>query len=309
MKARRNPFFITLDALRAQAAPQIDLARPWLRMPASVYCGGETTFTIELDAPMTLSRSYLQVILPPNAPVKSSLSSRALRAEAGQTLSFEVTLTCIGEQAFEPTVLTVRLRLEGSSLTIPVTIHPLAELRPIRPPQKITDTRFTLAHLPIRDRFGEEMAAAPALHAAYQDRKLHVALALPRDAPPGATFQLGLALEGADQHAEVRIESPLGRPKLLPARGTTRQQIKGWRCRLVEGEKPSDRLCDVTIPPRALGIAKFEPGMRLLLAVRYEEPRAGGWTAPLVLEWGQGLGQGRSTAGYRWVRLGESSGN
>ncbi len=299
----QNPFFITLAALRAQADPKIGLARPWLRAPASVYCGSETTFTIQLDAPMNLRRSYLQVILPPNAPVESSTSSRALRAEVGQTLSFDLTLTRTTDEVFEPVTLTVRLRLEGTALTIPVTIHPLANMRLMKPSQKIGDVSFALGHLaPVESGEGESLPAA-ALHAAYQNRKLHVAIALPSDVRPDATLHLGLAVEGADTHAEIRIEDLAERPKLRPARGTAAGQVRAWRCHLIEDEQTRTSFCHVTIPSRAVGLSEFKAGTRVLLAARYVEPQPGDWTVPRILEWGRGLGGERSTTRYHWVEL------
>ncbi|MBU0616344.1 MAG: beta-galactosidase [Planctomycetes bacterium] len=302
-ETHHNPFFIILDALRAQATPQIGLARPWLRVPMSLYCGVEATLVIELDTPIDLRRSYLQVILPPNAPIESSVSSRALRAEAGKTLSFDVKLTRTGEQDLEPVALTIRVWLEGVSLTVPVTIHPLLNVWPVKSSQEVTDTRFALGHLSPTGSDEEESAFSVALHAAYQDRKLRVAVALPPDAPPDATLHLGLTIEGAETHAEVCIETPAQHPKLLPARGTTRDQVEGWRCHWVKGEKPAASFCDVTIPARALGIPEFAPETRLLLAARYVQPQPGGGTAPLILEWGQGLGGRQSTTGYRWLQL------
>jgi len=303
----QNPFFITLAALRAQADPKIGLARPWLRVPAAVYCGSETTFTVQLDAPINLRRSYLQVILPSNAPVRSSISSRALRAEAGQDLSFDVTLTRTTDEVFEPVTLTVRLRLEGTALTVPVTIHPLLRMRWMKPSQKISDASFVLGHLASVRSDGEQSPPGAALHAAYQNRKLHVAIALPSDVRPDASLHLGLAVEGADTHAEVRIEDLTERPKLLPARGTASDEVRAWRGHLIEDEQAQVGLCEITIPSRAVGLSEFEAGTRVLLAARYMEPRPGDWTLPRTLEWGRGLGGERSTTRYHWVELAEAS--
>jgi hypothetical protein len=299
----QDPFFITLAAVRAQADPKIGLARPWLRAPAAVYCGSETTFTIELDAPMDLRRSYLQVILPSDAAVRSSISSRALRAEAGQTISFDVTLTRTTDEVFEPVPLTVRLRLEGTALTVPVTVHPLLSMRRMKPSQKISDASFGLGRLAPVDSEHEESRPATALHAAYENHTLHVAIALPSDVGPDATLDLGLAVAGADTHAEARIEHLTGGPKLVPDRGTTSGEVEAWRCHLIEDEQARIRLCDITIPSRAMGLSGFEPGTRILLAARYVEPQPGDWTLPRILEWGHGLGGERSTSRYHWVEL------
>ena len=328
----RDPFFITLDALRAQSEPMIGLARPWLRLPASVYCGEETTFTIELDAPMNLRRSYLQVRLPENAPLTSSITSRALRAKVGKTLSFDVTLTRTtnkprasvraadtAQKSLDPITLTVRLRLEGQTLIVPVTVYPLVGVKQIKTSQKIDAAEFAIGRLDSPDSENatspssgwnndDEFPRASALHTAFQTRKLQLAVALPSSLRIDSTLYLGLAVENADVHTEVSIENLTDRPRLLPAGGTTKKQVRSWRCRLSKDER-GRALCIISIPARALGLEKYESGTRLLLATRYVEPQAGGRTMPLVLEWGRGLDGGRSTARYHWIQLLETPAN
>jgi len=300
----RSPFFITLDAQRAQATPKLALARPWLRAPATVYCGSETTFRIEIDAPTDLRRSYLQVILAPDAPVQSSFSARALRAKVGDTLSFDVKLKRTSDELFEPTELVVRLRLEGTSLRFPVTLRPLVHVRPLNSAAKITDGDFAVGHLTPPSPDEEEAAQLGAtLHAGYQSRNLHVAITLPPDAAANAILQLGIAVENADTHAEVRIENLTHRPELTPAYGTTGSQMAGWRCRTLEGKGAAARFCHVSIPAGSLGLSAFQPGTRLLLAARYVQPRPGSHALPLVSEWGSGLGGAQSTGSYHWTYL------
>jgi hypothetical protein len=300
-----TPFFITLDAQRAQTAPKLGLARPWLRAPATVCCGKETTFQIEIDAPTDLRRSYLQIILPPQAPLESSLSSRALRANAGDRLSFDVKLTRTGDQPLEPAELTVRIRLEGDTLQFPIALRPLFGIQPMKPTAKITDATFAIGRLtpPNLDDKEDTAQVGPALHAGYQRGELDVAIALPPNAAPNAVLQLGIAPENADTHAEARIENLSDRPALSPAYGTTRSQLHGWRCHALDDQGAPARFCRISIPASALGLSAFEPGMRLLLAARYVASPPGPWTLPLVLEWGSGLDGARSTAGYHWVHL------
>jgi hypothetical protein len=300
-----SPFFVTLDAERAQAAPKLGLARPWLRMPAMVLCGKESTFRIEIDAPAYLSRSYIRLLLPRDAPVESSFSSRSLRAKAGDTLSFDVTLTRTSDEPFEPTELTVHLRLEGETLRFPITLRPLVELLPLKATAEITDAQFRVARLTPRGSEDQEQDAqiGEVLHAAYQNESLHVAIALPADAAADAVLQLGIALENADAHAEIRIEDLLGQPRLRPAHGTTSAQIGGWRCRLLEDRGPAARFADISIPAASLGLSDFRPGTRLLLAARYVQPPSGRVGQPVALEWGAGLDGTRSSVDYHWIRL------
>jgi hypothetical protein len=300
----QTPFFLTLNALRAQSAPKLGLARPWLRVPAAVYCASQATFRIELDAPVHLRRSYLQVILPDNAPVTSSLSSRSLRAEAGHTLSLDVTLTHTGNDPWRPVDMTIRLRLEGTSLAIPVTVHPLATVEQLGSSGQIGDPRFRLGRLARPDAEDDSVFSAP-LHAAYDRSTLHLAVALPPGSPADATLHLGLALEGADTHSEISAAGPAHRPHLLPTRGTPPDRVASWHSQVADMQTARGRLFQLTIPARSLGLSSFQPGTRLLLAARYAEPQPGSAAAPLTLEWGRGLTGGRSTTGYRWLELGE----
>ena len=45
-----RPLFVTLTFKQTQSEPQVDFARPWLRVPATVFCGANAPFTVELDA-------------------------------------------------------------------------------------------------------------------------------------------------------------------------------------------------------------------------------------------------------------------
>ncbi len=300
-----SPFFITLDAERAQAAPKLGLARPWLRVPATVYCEKETTFRIEVDAPVNLRRSYLQVILPPNAPFESSFSSRALRGQAGDTLSFEAKLTRTTDELFEPAELTIRVRLEGDTLQFPVTVRPLLDVQPMKPAAEITDTDFAVGSLTAPDSDDEKRDAQVGgmLHIGYQTQTLHLAIALPPDAAPDAVLRLGIAVEDADAHAEARIDNLLGQPELGPTYGTTLAQVQGWRCRTPDDEASPARFACVSVPAGSLGLSAFQPGTRLLLAARYAEPQTAGATRARILEQGSGLDGARSSAGYQWIHL------
>ena len=298
------PFFIALDAQRAQADPQLGLARPWLRVPGTVYCGEEATFRIELDAPTELRRSYIALTLPPDLPLKSSLSSRTLRADTGDTLAFDVTLTRTGEQPIEPAELTLRLRLESSSLEIPLALRPLFDVRPIASPAKITDADFTVARLTPADS-KEQVQPDVVLSAAYDRRVLHVALRLPAEASPDAVVRFGVAAEGSDTHTEALLDSLRTVPRLSPAKGTTGEQIRRWQYHMVEQQAGAARSCQITIPAESIGLRAFEPGTRLLVSARYLDPSSGDGKTPIDVRWGAGLDGTRSTVGFQWIRLTE----
>ena len=301
--AHQTPFFLMLDSQRAQSDPKIGLARPWLRVPETVYCSEEATFRIELDAPMRLQRSYLQIQLPPESPVDSSLATRALRGEQGTTHSFDVTLKRIGESDFEPVTLTIRLRLEGQVIQVPVRVAPLREVLADKPGQKISAAEFTIGRLASSIQKKEAAQDAPVLHATYQNRKLLIGVELPANVPPDAKLKLGLAVENAERHAEITIAGLTEKPRLSPGPGTTAEQIQAWRCEIVEGGNLGSGLCTISLPARVLELNKFEPGTQLLLAVRYEEPATDAWSVARILEWGRGLDGSRVTTGYNWLRL------
>lgn len=304
-----DPVFITLDCQRAQAEPRLGLARPWLRVPRTIFCGQEATLTIEIDAHTDLSRgSYLQLILPSDAPVSSTLSSRFLRAKAGDMLSFDSTLTRTSAGDFAPSTLTVRVSLEGDSVRIPVTLRPLLNVLPVKPGPEITDAQFVIGRLtsPNLDADGQKVEPTQTLHVGYERRALHVAISLPPGASSESILQLGIALENADTHAEARIARLTERPTLTPTWGTARAQLRGWRCRRLEDPPGSTPFCQITIPASALGESSLQAGLRVLLAARYVESEPASWMAPLVREWGSGLDGTRRTTGYRWIRLAEA---
>ena len=301
-----DPVFITLDCERAQAEPKLGLAQPWLRVPRTVLCDQKTTLPIEIDLPVNLRRSsYLQIILPSDAPVESSLSSRMLRGDSGDTLTFDSTLTRRGDAPFPPTTLTIRVALEGQSVRIPVTLRPLFDARPVSTGANITDMQFLTGRLAPAGSDDDEqrLAQARALHVGYDQRRLHVAFALPPSASPSSILQVGVALEGADGHAETRIENLTERPTLTPAHGTSRARLRGWRCTKADDADNGTCFCSIVISTRSLGITRFEPGTRILLAARYIEPSPSNSSPSLTLEWGSGLDGARCTAGYHWIRL------
>lgn len=304
-----SPFFITLDTWRAQSEPKLALARPWLRLPSVVHCGPEATLPIEIDAPVDLHRSYLQVVLPSDAPVKSSLSARAVRADAGDTLSFNAALTRASEAPFEPATLTVHVSLEGDSVRVPVQLHSLYDVRPYDPRADITDEMFLIGHLlpsaPTNQAQDEAQLSQP-LYAAYRSGQLYLAIGLPPEASPRACLQLGVAAENADGHAEARIEHLAGQPALSPDHGTGPRQVRGWHCRRLETQRGVAAACRITIPVASLGLPRLDAERRLLLAVRYFDPQPAGQHAPVTLEWGSGLGGTRSSAHYQWIRLAPS---
>jgi hypothetical protein len=300
-----SPLFIILDCERPQTQAKLGLARPWLRVPRTVCCGERCTFRIEIDAARDLRRSYLQLILPPNAPVESDFSARLLRAQAGETLAFDVHLTRVGEPAFERAALTLRVTLEGITFRLPLIVRPLFDVLPIDRAPRITRSSFAIGSLAPGDRRRDRTTGGgPDLHVGYDRRALHVAIALPPGASPQAELDVGIAAEGADGHTEMRTTNAGRRPELHPVYPADPSKAPGWRCRTRTARPSGVQFCHITIPASALSLPRFEEGVRLLLAVRYLEPALEGGPPRVVAEWGTGLGGSRSTAGYQCLRLG-----
>jgi hypothetical protein len=308
-----RPLFVTLTLRQAQSEPQLGLAYPWLRLPATVFCGSNTQFSIEVDALQPFLRSYLQLRLPKDSPIDSSLSAVSLRAEAGETVREDVRLTPKPGRASDEAELVMRVSLEGDALDVPLRVRSLADVRPLAPDRQIGHLDYRIGELSAPA--GQRATANAGLHVGYRPDALHVAVMVEDDRVvpyqadssgqgSGDLLLLGVAREGGDLHAQASL-NPVGQsPVLEPMRGTSPRQLDGWRCE-VEAGKSGPRTYHITIPTRALEGRELSAGDFLLISVRYLDDDADGFpSVPLV--WGGGLDGSRSTTDYRWVRLAEA---
>jgi hypothetical protein len=306
-----RPQFVTLAMTSVQPEPQLAIGRPWLRVPATVLCGGEAEFAVELDAPLPLEKSYLQLRLPKDSPVESSFSAAGLGAAAGQTVRQEIRLRPKPDAHFERTSAALVLSLEGETLEIPLDVRPLAAVQPLTLDQPVNaEVHRVGTPAPWASR---RVTAKLALYCAYEPAALQVALMVednrfvplrvdPGGEPSGDQLLLGVAREGADARAEVRISPADEQPVLEPVYGTTPAQLEGWHCERVAGPQEGQQTYRFTISSRALGLESLSAGARLLLAVRYVDDDADGFP-PVAHTWGGGLDGSRSTSDYRWVQL------
>ncbi|MBU0638220.1 MAG: hypothetical protein KKB50_05085 [Planctomycetes bacterium] len=310
-----RPVFITLTLENAQPEPQLALARPWLRAPARVFCGTDTEFTLEIDAPQPLRRSYLQLQLPPHSPVQSSFSARSLSAAAGETLQHVIRLTSPPGAEFDQTQLDLRLSLEGRALSIPIEVRPLSMVQPFAPGTEITDGTYRLGKL-AADTEGEPSATA-TVFAAYEPSKLHLALAVMDDRhvafrsesverSRGDEFLCGLAVPGQAGRTAARIVPTSSGATLDPVYGTPPQALRGWRCTTNEAQTGQPHVYRLTILARLLGQKSLTAGTRVLVSVIYRDDDDNGLPATL-LNWGGGVDGGRSTEDYRCLELGAPS--
>lgn len=303
IETQPRPIFVSFMAEESQSAPQIGLARPWLEVPRTVYCDGETAFHIRLNAPLALRRSYLSLILPEGAPVKSSLSSRALRAAAGETLDFEVTITRTGE--FEvPIGCHLRLSIEGRMLQIPIEIRPQAEVAGLSDGADLLCPEYAIGVL--IETQGSGSGRTPAgytIHAGFQDDALHVALELPPRSASPEFLTIGLAAANGDDPVKLRLENMTGSRGPSIVRSLDYARLEHWHWSIEE--HASRRYCRVRIEPRGLGSASFRDAPRLMLSVRYEEAAPAAWARPRVLQWERGLVQNRSSTDQPRLTRGE----
>jgi len=298
------PFFLTLDTQRGQAQPQLTLTRPWLRLPATVFCAGEGTFRVEIDAPTELTRSYFQLLLPEDAPVEVSPELRQVRAKAGQTTTFDIRVRRKPGKPLDALALSARLNLEGSTIDLPVAVQLLTEVRPLGAASQIADPGYRIGQLAALASVHGSPAdeAGMALHAGYRAHELHLALLMPDDVPPAAFVRVRVAAEGLASCAVATIEDPAGRPRLrLHADGTTPQD-SAWQCSAVEIAGDRRRMCRLIVPGSGIGLGSLAGGTRLLLGVSYEQPGNPARSAAGIRAWDP-AGYSRSSPAYRWIVL------
>jgi hypothetical protein len=306
-----RPLFVTATFKQPQSDPQLTLTRPWLRVPATVFCGSEGGFAVELDAPRALLRSYLQVKLPKDAPFDSPTSA-ALRGQAGDTVRQEVRLAPKTGHTPAPATLTLRLSLEGDPLELALDVRPLVPVRPLAQGEEVTSTTY---------RIGELTAAPPArasakaaLHCAYRPDALVVALLVqddrlvptrvdPTGQGAGDQVLLGVACEGNPALAQLSI-SAADEPPAPPTPAEGRTERVTWRC---DGKgKDGVRTYVITIPAAALGAGELAAKEHVLMSARYVDDDADGLPA-VSLGWGGGLDGSDSTLEFQWLVLGGRS--
>jgi hypothetical protein len=306
-----RPLFLTLNLEKTNADPMLALARPWLRVPRSVFAGGDTEFALELDALGDLRRSYLQLALPDNAPVETSLTARGLRARAGETIREEITVTPSSPPAeFDEVPLTLRLSLEGSSLDVPLLVRSLTAVPP-RGGRDITADELRLARL--RPDAKLRATADGELHLAYDNDTLYLAVRIEDDRriatevdavgqSSGDELLVGVALERATDHAEVRLDPAAEDPQLVTLDGTPAEQIRGWQVETRSAKARDNRWYIFRIPVASLGGGVLRAGQRLLVAVRYVDDDQDGFSA-VPIQWGHGLDGSYSASRFRWIEL------
>ncbi len=290
--AEERPLFLELRFERAEGEPRLGLDRPWLRLPRLLPVGrAATAVPLEIDAPVALRNSFLQVLIPKGAPLTANVSTRKLQGEAGQTIAPELTLTPSGAGLREPVTLTLRVSIEGQALDVPLRLTPLigvpaAESGP--PREQVGELRVLR---------GDRGPARTALRAAFSADRLTLALPLPADLAPGAVWRIELAPLGAER-LEATVSDLAGAPRIawrVPPTDSATSQVQTV-------DAPGGRACVLSLSARSLGAARLAAGMQFRLAAELSEPRGPG-LAPQVSAWGR-VEAGGQAADYQWVELG-----
>lgn len=300
VRTSADPLFITIDFAKLHSEPDLELRKPWLRVPALVFCGKDTRFAFEIDPPVVLRESFVQLVLPPEAPCRASLASRRLQGRPGETLRTEVTLSSEGPADFDRFEAILRISLEGQLLQVPLEVRPLVDLCPWVSGAGRSDSRFRIGQLASPEPGIDATDPAMPIFGAYEPESLQFWVPLPESVRPEAWFSFGLAVEAADIHREIVVGNMIGKPTIEAAFPPGSEWVRGWKAEIERGPG-AGRVLVLRLPSQSLGVPRLASGTRLLAAARYT-PSPGEDGKP-AFAWGRGLDGNRSSEGYRWLRL------
>ncbi|MBW7905388.1 MAG: beta-galactosidase [Phycisphaerae bacterium] len=275
-----GPFFVAIEFEQIEPKPRLEFATEWLRVPATLLCGEDTATVIELDAPLALQRSYLQIVLPPDAPFTSSVGARNLRAAAGDTIRIEPVFTPVAGRAFERSLLTVRLALEGRVIELPLVVRRLHQIASLGDGPATGVLSLTT-----------DAGAAPAgeVRAACTPDELSISVRLAEPPGPEDELRIAVARLGQAGYAEQVIRPAAGRG--------VEASPPGWTCESVRDERHVT--CRVRVRAEALGVSALTANEIVLAAARLTRRSAANVTA--VYAWGGGIDTG-SPEEFCWLR-------
>jgi len=304
-----RPMFVKLVLESAQPEPQVAFGNSWLQVPQRVFYGAEAQFAVAVNPPLPLQRSYLQLVVPEDSPLKSSLSATALEGAPGDKLSYDVELT-VDEPDFVATVpLTVRISLEGRTLDVPIEAARLGVLNVVKPTEELVAAAHEMGPLVPSLKSEKPPTAGGVVYAAYEATALHLAIKLTDDAPvhpaqraatPADILRVGIALAGSEAATEAEIRWRDGTAEITAADEAAAPAVAGWTCEMAgAATAPTIRL---SISAASLGVATLSAGQRVLLAVRYCDADPASPAVP-YLDFGGEQAGGAAVGAYRWFEL------
>lgn len=306
----RRPFFVALNLQNAEPEPQLGFGRSWLNVPSQVFFEDQADLAIEIIAPTRLAGSFLQIEPPPNAPFTSNVKAKLLRARAGDKIRHDIVLSSRGDAQFQRSRCDVKLTIEGDEISVPVEVVRQAVVSRIAPDADpaAPDLRIATLSGPARGA-----TAFVELYASYNSRELTLTLDVTDDrhlpfdpeqaeSDGGDELLVGLALEGADAHAEFRLAAAGADALATPLFGTSTQQLRDWRFSASDLNAAGRRRFVVTVTAKSLGLRSLGVGRRFLACVRYLDDDGAGQRNSH--NWGEGLDGSRSTDRFLWLRLG-----
>ena len=297
---RREPIYLTLKVATAQPKAQVAFATPWIRAPQIVFTDEPTE--IQIDAANAIGTGFYRMQVPGGAPYKVSSQAGALKGAQGATISIPLNLGRVGAQDFERSELIAKISINNESLDLPLEVRTLAKIAHSAAGTLSAEHKIGDLAPPERQR----TSASAELRAGFDDKTLHFQLRVQDDRvtqPPasgsvaGDALRFGIALEGADMHAEIEIADEGDAARIASLFGTA---VADWLIqRSTENEK---RVYTLKIPATSLGADKLEPGKRILVCATYRDDDGGGYP-PVTIRFGDGLDGRRASDAFRWAKL------
>ena len=267
--ALSKPFFLVLATEKAQNEPGLLFGNPWIDAPGIVFCRPQGDFELKITLPRAVRSGYVRLDPPEGAPVQSSFGARSVRGEAGQELSFPITLNWRGEETVAEYTLPLTVRLERETYEVPIVAAPTAPIRAVANSVEIVKPEHRVGVLRrLRGRPDEGLA----LHAAHQARKLHFAFGLPTGVDAQARLRLRVALQDSESEVEVEALDPAGEARLSPVRGVDEKDLRIWRAQAINAPESGGAFCHIEAPASAFGSSSLPQGARLIVSAVAELP-------------------------------------
>lgn len=276
------PTFITLLVEDIQTDPVLGVAPAWVEIESPILLAETTTALVRLTAPQALRRSFAQLILPKDLPVKTSFSARSLTAAAGDSVQLEIPLSASGP--FEALTATLRLSLEGVACDIPLDIRCLHRLPASAP---------AAGHALLSTSDGGQSVQ---LLARYTPQMLSLGVSIPaaRD-KVAASSRLSIALAplGADSAVEVEVSGLEGKPAVHSAESSQPPSVR-------EASVDGQRVIWLDLAPEAVGLTTWAAGQKFQLVGQLVSPSG------KVSRWPAASGADLSAErGMAWIELAE----